>query len=152
MEDYSILPVTSPDDIPTLAIVFINATTESDPFWEMITRYGPGSPMQTFLAALKESSEHPNHHLLKAVHNPTGEIVGMAQWKAPIYLEIEKVDPFAKVHDESGADVNAAPLPAPAKEPDDPARAAGVAAFNDSRRRTGNAYITHIRGKKHVCE
>ena len=39
-----------------------------------------------------------------------------------------------------------------ALEPEDPARTAGVASFQDSRRQVRNAYITHIRGKKHVCE
>lgn len=152
MEEYSILPVTSTDDIPTLATVFLKATREEDTFLEMISRYGGSdSPFSTFLNVLKEAFEHPNHHLFKAVHNATGEIVGMAHWKAPWYLEVEKVDPFAKVHDEPAADANVAPLLPTVKEPDDPARAAGVAVFNDSKRQIGNAYVTHIRGKKHVC-
>lgn len=152
MEEYSVLPVTSTDDIPSLARVFLKATTEKDTFWEMISRYGGSdSPFNTFLGVLKEAFEHPNHHLFKAVHNPTGEIVGMAHWKAPWYLEVEKVDPFVKVHNEPAGDRNVAPVLSTLK-PDDPLRAAGVAMFNDSKRQIGNAYVTHIRGKKHVCE
>ena len=153
MEEYSILPVISTDDIPTVATVFLKATREKDTFWEMISRYGGSeSSFNTFLDVLKEALEHPNHHLFKAVHNPTGQIVGMAHWKAPWYLEVEKVDPFAKVNDAHAGDANAVPLLPTVKEPDDPVRAAGVAMFNDSKRKIGNAYVTHIRGKKHVCE
>jgi GNAT superfamily N-acetyltransferase len=156
MAEYSIHPVTSIDDIHTLATVFIRATTQKDTFWEMVCRYGSGSvsPFDTLLELLRESFEHPDHHLFKAVHDPTGEVVGMAQWKAPWYLQVEKVDPFATAQDGANGDLNAAALGSSVKElpRDDPSRAAGVASFQDSRRQVRNAYITHIRGKKHVCE
>ena len=153
MEEYSIQPVTSIDDIHTLATVFIKATTHQDTFWEMVCRYGSGSPFDTLLDVLRESFEHPDHHLFKAVHDPTGEVVGMSQWKAPWFLQVEKVDPFATSQTESNGDSNAAPLVSNVEETNyDPARTAGVAMFQDSRRQIRNAYITHIRGKKHVCE
>ena len=156
MAEYSIQPVTSIADIHTLATVFIRATTQKDTFWEMVCRYGSGSasPFDTLLDVLKESLEQPDHHLFKAVHDPTGEVVGMAQWKAPWYLQVEKVDPFEASQDGANGDLNVAPLVPTVKELElkDPARAAGVASFQDSRRQIRNAYITHIRGKKHVCE
>ena len=154
MAEYSIQPVTSIADIHTLATVFIRATTQKDTFWEMVCRYGSGSasPFDTLLDVLKESLEHPDHHLFKAVHDPTGEVVGMAQWKAPWYLQVEKVDPFSTSQGGLYGDANAAPLVPTVRESDDPAMAAGVASFQDSRRQIRNAYITHIRGKKHVCE
>lgn len=151
MEDYSILPVKSSEDIPTLARVFLQAITQIDTFWEVLTRYRSDS-LDTFIAVLKESLDHPNHHLLKAVHNVTGDIVGMAQWKAPWYLEIEKTDPFAMSNEQPAGDVTVVPLLSAGMEGDDPAKAKGVAMFNESMRQMGNAYITHIRGKKHVCE
>jgi hypothetical protein len=154
MEDYTISPVTSPDDVLPAATAFMRATRDSDTFWEMQARYGPEPPFDALLKVLKASVMDPNHHVFKAVYNPTGEIVGMAQWKAPCWIEVEKVDPFAQEKEQpsQSLDSGTSPLPPVAKEPEDPKKVAGVAMVEDSRRQIWNAYITHVRGKKHVCE
>lgn len=152
MEKYSIEPVTSTDDLHAIAIVFMTATQHTDTFWEMKTRYGPVPPFEELLNILRESIENPNHHVFKAVDRSTGEVVGMAQWKAPWYVDVAKVDPFAKVQLELARDAHVAPLAPIEQKPEDPAKAAGIAMLNESSRQIGNTYITYVRGKKHVCE
>jgi len=150
MEEYSIECVTSKDDIEAVAIVFMKAAQHGDKFVEMMSRYGPEPPYEGLLKALQESIGLPNYHVFKAVHNSTGQVVGMAVWKAPTYLEIEKVDPFASAQPGPVRDATIDPLSPALQEAEDPVEAAGFAMWNDSRRQIWNAYITHIRGKKHV--
>jgi hypothetical protein len=151
MEEYTISEVTSPEDVHAVATVFMKAT-QTDTFWEMLTRYGPGAPFDELVKVLHASVADPNHHVFKVVHNGTGEVVGMTQWKAPCYIEVEKVDPFAKARPEAIPDLSIAPLPPNIPKPEDATHATGVAMLTESKRQIGNSYITNIRGKKHVCK
>ena len=155
MEDYIISIVTSVDDVESLATVFMQATKGIDSFWEMMERYGPAPPYDALLTALQDSVGNSNHHVLKVVERTSGRVVGMAQWRAPCYVEIDKVDPFAEEETEclkaSDGGVVAPLMPA-VGEPVDPYRAAGVAVIKGTWRQVTNAYIRHIRGKKHARE
>lgn len=141
MEDYTISPVTSPDDVFPAATAFMKAARESDTFWEMQARYGRAPPFESLLKVAKAAVEDPNQHVFQVVHNPSGEVVGMAQWKAPCLLEVEK-------------DVEAAvaPLPLVEKDPEDSTQAAGVAMVEEARRQIWKAYTENVRGERHVCE
>ena len=155
MSAYTLSAVTSPSDVEAIATVFMKATKDTDTFWEMMARYGPEPPFDALLKVLKESVENPNHHVLKVVHQPSGEVVGMAQWKGPVFVEIDKVDPFEKKGDEqsaAGKDGNVAPFQPAVEEVEDQRKAAGVAMVKETRNQILNAYIRHIRGKKHVRE
>ena len=151
MEDSSRLlieRVTDPEELPMLANIFDKALQHVDSFHEVITRCCDETVYQNTLNSLQSAIGDADHYIFKAVLQTSSNcvVVGVSHWFVG-YISVPKVDPF-------GAATNPTPdaveedFIAPLVIEPSPLRVA----FDDARRKGSNAYISTIRGKKHVCK
>lgn len=140
---------------------------QSDSIYELFNTHYPSSVLGDAMVKLTDAIEDTNSKVFRAMLSASNDdgttqdvLVGVTQWYIG-YLDVPKVDPFAPksdtaqsreiasvtdvaVSDQSGI---ATPLPAPiesATSLPDP--------VSEHMRVAGNAYVSAIRGKRHVCE
>ena len=157
--------VTDASIVPELAALF-DIALQPDSFHECIKRYGIKSLYDDAVDKLTIAISDPDQHVFKAVLSKMDndgflkeELVGLTNWYVG-YVQIPKVDPFAVrpaaknaeipevvavATDEGGGPANG--ILAPEETP----KFSSSNALAENSRRAGNAYITAIRGKRHIC-
>jgi len=160
------LPVTDAAEVPILAHLS-DIALKPDGFYEFLTRYGSQSVYDEVVGKLTQALEDPHSYIFKAVRknapgsdNPSDSIIGFAHWFIG-YVQTPKVDPFAlrvAAQENKDSSFNVA-VPETHKTPQmsnvnslvaEPTRTLNP--LDEMMRISGNAYISAIRGKKHVCQ
>ena len=140
-----IIAVTNPSDLLDLATLSHLALLP-DPLHAFIEKYSdpPTTIYEETNAKLLSALSEPTSHTFKAVKPVRnadgvleGKIVGYAHWYVG-YIDLPKTDPFAPVASEAGT----TPYNIEENLPVNP--------LSDLWRRSGNLYVSTIRGKKHV--
>lgn len=173
-------PITSHSDIPTLAAI-TDLALKSDGYHEFQARYAASPIYETTHKKLTEAldDDRKRYHMFKAVSIPTSDadgppvIVGYTQWRLG-YVETPKMDPFARsgLKTESKgekssfeADVSNVTISEDIKEeltlPRETVKDASTSSLRpkpfysnpdeELSRKVGNAYISAMRGKRHLC-
>ena len=159
---FQIIKVTNPSEVPALAELCVLAL-QPDPFFAFMERYS-GSLYEGTVRKLSAAVEDPCSKVFKAIkpeRNAEGvieaKLVGLSQWYVG-YCVVPKVDPFVPEAEQkkddrlpkgsmfATRDMGGVPLPPPASVDDEKGRAA----VEELMRKSGNAYISAIRGKRHV--
>ena len=163
----SIQSVTDPAEIPALARI-CELAMQGDLFGKYHINFTGASFEQASIKAMTEALQTPGGYVFKAVLQSQEEdgsvkdqIIGASQWYVG-YLDIPKVDPFAPKtlleRDETqSANVDMVKGDGQAEAKTTNAVVEVVSemteamVFKETMRITGNAYVSAIRGKKHVC-
>lgn len=173
---YTIKPVTSEADLPTLAYLS-DLALRSDPYREFRERYGPQSLYADTLEKLTKAMRNRSGQssLFKVIlvsdsdEEPEKEtVIGLSQWTLG-YLNVPKVDPFAIKRNNDVQSSTSHPVPnAVVAEPDEQGEAEGVDIavpkqerspkpfysnpLDEHTRKVWNSCITQIRGKRYMCK
>jgi hypothetical protein len=167
LENLRIQEVTDTQLVPELAEMF-DITLRPDSAYDFFNTHGPSTVYNDTIERVTAAVESPDSRVFRAILTHTNEdgttkdvLVGMAQWQIG-YIVLPKVDPFAPkskatedekvvsvaevaIPDQTGV---ATPLPAP-KEYSEQATSE---LFKEHTRISGNAYVSSIRGKRHICK
>jgi hypothetical protein len=166
-ENLRIEEVTDTNLVHELAELF-DTTLRPDSIYEFFSTYAPSTVYEGAFERIKDAVVSPDSRVFRAMLTVTNEdgstkdvLAGMSQWQIG-YIVLPKVDPFAPkskaAEDDQVADVAnvaipdqhgvATPLPAPKEQSEQ----ATSNVFEDFMRIAGNAYVSSIRGKRHICE
>ena len=134
--EYAIKPLNDADDIPSIVQFALEAMREQNPAYveAASTSTKDGTMYDRALRKFREAFENPDELLFKAVTTVNGNdiTIGVSHWFVD-YIKIPKVDPFDRASQATEAS---------AKE---------NTVLEKARTLGSNAYISAIRGKKHVC-
>jgi hypothetical protein len=166
-ENLRIEEVTDAQLVPELAEL-LDTSLRPDSIYEFFNTHGPSTVYKDTIERVTAAIQSPDSKVFRAILAVTNEdgttkdiLVGMTQWQIG-YIVLPKVDPFAPkskaaedgkvvvVADVAIPDQNgeATPLPAP-KEYSEQATSE---LFKEHTRLSGNAYVSSIRGKRHICK
>ena len=134
--EYTIRPVKDADDIPIIVQFALEAMREQNPAYVELSSKSTkdGTIDDRALRKFREAFDSPDDFLFKAVTTVNGKelMIGVSHWFVG-YISIPKVDPFDQAPQASDTS------------------AEEITVLESARTLGSNAYISAIRGKKHVC-